>query len=352
MVLIESITKHFGVNTALDSVSLTVSPGCIYGLVGTNGSGKSTLLRLISGVYSADGGQVTVDGEPVFENPEQKQKIFFVSDDLFFPPQATVDDMRQFYRAAYPRWDEARYQRLLELFPIGDRRKLSSFSKGMRRQAALILALSCAPEYLPRETRTGSLAEAEYVNGRAEWDEEYYHAASNTILTESYRNTLALLRELGAAQAIENNWSDVKAAYVLPFNREYDSRTITQTDLNRVAQTRDDLEDFLNPENRYEGAEGLNMQSFALSKMELNALRSELTSTALNYGEPFAVIGIAAGEEIEEMTGYYLVPVSALPEHLKQAVAQMVRGYYGTYAVESWGYGNVGVTWVATESVA
>lgn len=148
MVLIESITKHFGVNTALDSVSLTVSPGCIYGLVGTNGSGKSTLLRLISGVYSADGGQVTVDGEPVFENPEQKQKIFFVSDDLFFPPQATVDDMRQFYRAAYPRWDEARYQRLLELFPIGDRRKLSSFSKGMRRQAALILALSCAPEYL------------------------------------------------------------------------------------------------------------------------------------------------------------------------------------------------------------
>ena len=69
MVLIESITKHFGVNTALDSVSLTVSPGCIYGLVGTNGSGKSTLLRLISGVYSADGGQVTVDGEPVALTP-------------------------------------------------------------------------------------------------------------------------------------------------------------------------------------------------------------------------------------------------------------------------------------------
>ena len=69
MVLIESITKHFGVNTALDSVSLTVSPGCIYGLVGTNGSGKSTLLRLISGVYSADGGQVTVDGEPVKLTP-------------------------------------------------------------------------------------------------------------------------------------------------------------------------------------------------------------------------------------------------------------------------------------------
>lgn len=148
MVLIESITKRFGANTALDSVTLSVSPGCIYGLVGTNGSGKSTLLRLISGVYSADTGRVSIDGDPVYENPEQKQKIFFVSDDLFFPAQATLDDMRQFYRAAYPRWDEGRYQRLCELFPIGDRRKLSTFSKGMRRQAALILALSCAPEFL------------------------------------------------------------------------------------------------------------------------------------------------------------------------------------------------------------
>ncbi len=148
MVLIESITKRFGANAALDSVALSISSDCIYGLVGTNGSGKSTLLRLISGVYLADEGRVSIDGEPVFENPEQKQKIFFVSDDLYFPPQATFEDMREFYRAAYPRWDEARYQRLCELFPIGTRRKLSTFSKGMRRQAALILALSCAPEYL------------------------------------------------------------------------------------------------------------------------------------------------------------------------------------------------------------
>ena len=113
---------------------------------------------------------------------------------------------------------------------------LSQPLEELKNGATAVCTLTVEYRY-PRETRTGSLAEAEYVNGRAEWDEEYYHAASNTILTESYRNTLALLRELGAAQAIENNWSDVKAAYVLPFNREYDSRTITQTDLNRVAQT-------------------------------------------------------------------------------------------------------------------
>ena len=148
MIKIENVTKRFESNTALDQVSFEIQKSCIYGLVGTNGSGKSTLLRLIAGVYSPDGGEVGIDGEAVFENPEKKQQVFFVSDDLYFHPQATLDDMAAFYRAAYPRWDETRYQKLCELFPIGTRKKLSNFSKGMRRQAALILALSCAPDYL------------------------------------------------------------------------------------------------------------------------------------------------------------------------------------------------------------
>lgn len=148
MIKIENVTKKFESNTALDQVSFNIEKNCIYGLVGTNGSGKSTLLRLIAGVYSLDYGAVSIDDEPVFENPEKKQQVFFVSDDLYFHPQATLQDMADFYRAAYPRWNEERYQNLCEMFPIGTRRKLSNFSKGMRRQAALILALSCAPDYL------------------------------------------------------------------------------------------------------------------------------------------------------------------------------------------------------------
>ncbi|MDF3003857.1 MAG: transporter ATP-binding protein [Oscillospiraceae bacterium] len=148
MIKIENVTKRFESSTALDQVSFEIQKSCIYGLVGTNGSGKSTLLRLIAGVYSPDGGSVDIDGEHVYENPEKKQQVFFVSDDLYFHPQATLQDMADFYRAAYHRWDEKRYNKLCELFPIGTRRKLSNFSKGMRRQAALILALSCAPDYL------------------------------------------------------------------------------------------------------------------------------------------------------------------------------------------------------------
>ncbi len=148
MISIGSITKRFENKTALDRVSFEIPNACVYGLVGTNGSGKSTLLRLISGVYSADEGQINVDGVPVFETPAIKERIFFVSDDLYFHPQATLEEMAKFYRAAYPRWDEARYKKLCELFPIGSDRRLSTFSKGMRRQAALILALSAAPDYL------------------------------------------------------------------------------------------------------------------------------------------------------------------------------------------------------------
>lgn len=148
MIKIENVTKKFDTSTALDQVSFNIEKRCIYGLVGTNGSGKSTLLRLIAGVYSPDGGNVSIDDGAIFENPEKKQQVFFVSDDLYFHPQATLQDMADFYRAAYSRWNAERYKKLCELFPIGTKRKLSNFSKGMRRQAALILALSCAPNYL------------------------------------------------------------------------------------------------------------------------------------------------------------------------------------------------------------
>ena len=148
MITLENVSKSFETNNALNDVSLSIDKGCIYGLVGTNGSGKSTMLRLVSGVYSSTAGTVYIDGEPSFENPLLKQEVFFVSDDLYFHPQATLEDMAAFYKAAYPRWNGERYEKLCELFPIGKKRKLANCSKGMRRQAALILALSCSPSYL------------------------------------------------------------------------------------------------------------------------------------------------------------------------------------------------------------
>jgi ABC-2 type transport system ATP-binding protein len=148
MIRAENLTKRFSDLTALDKLTLTVDDGNIFGLVGTNGSGKSTFLRLLSGVYVPDEGHIAVEGEDTYENPRVKDSIFFVSDDLYFLPQSSLDEMARFYKAVYTHWSDERYVKLCTMFPIDRRKKLGTFSKGMRRQAALILALASMPRYL------------------------------------------------------------------------------------------------------------------------------------------------------------------------------------------------------------
>ena len=118
------------------------------GLVGRNGRGKTTLLRLLAGVYRPTSGSVEIDGELVFENPALKQKIFFIPDELYQMPGASLASLANIYRALYHSWSDERYQELVGRFPIPPERKLSACSKGMRRQIAIILALSSQPKYL------------------------------------------------------------------------------------------------------------------------------------------------------------------------------------------------------------
>ncbi len=148
MIKAENIVKKFDQFTALNGISCSIPSGCIYGMVGSNGAGKSTFLRLMSGVYRADEGKITIDGEPVYENPVAKNKIAFVPDELYFLPGATMDRMAGLYQSIYPRFDYERYAYLTESFGLNPKKQLNTFSKGMRRQAAIILAISCKPEYL------------------------------------------------------------------------------------------------------------------------------------------------------------------------------------------------------------
>lgn len=143
-----NLAKKFEDAYALSTLNACIQQGSIYGLIGSNGSGKSTLLRLIAGVYRPDEGHLTVDGQEAFENPAVKERIFFVSDEFYHFPQCTMDDMARFYRAVYTRWSDERYQQMAGLFPIPRNKKLSTFSKGMRRQAALVLALAVQSDYL------------------------------------------------------------------------------------------------------------------------------------------------------------------------------------------------------------
>ena len=148
MIEIASFTKKFGPLVALDSISFHIGEGSIFGLVGSNGAGKSTLLRSLCGVYAPDGGSVSIDGEEPFENPDLKQRVVFVPDFPYYLPQSSLDSMAKFYASMYPNWSREEYVRLCELFSLDRRMKIHNMSKGMQRQAALICALSCLPDYL------------------------------------------------------------------------------------------------------------------------------------------------------------------------------------------------------------
>lgn len=148
MIETNELTKRFGDLQAVNRVSIHVKKGSIYGLLGSNGAGKSTLLKLLAGIYRADGGTATVDGQPVYETPKTKARTLFISDQPYFFNQTSLDDMAGFYSGIYPGWNQKRYEQLTGHFEIDKTRKLTQFSKGMQRLAAMILTISSMPDVL------------------------------------------------------------------------------------------------------------------------------------------------------------------------------------------------------------
>ncbi len=148
MIKVTNASKHFGTFTALNNMNTEIAEGSIYGLIGSNGAGKSTFLRMITGIYQAEGGKVEIDGENVWNNPEAKKKFLYVPDELFFLPSADMNRMAKLYSDYYPNFDYERYGILTERFGLNPKANIATFSKGMKRQAATVLALSCKPQYL------------------------------------------------------------------------------------------------------------------------------------------------------------------------------------------------------------
>lgn len=148
MIEIRGVSKIFQEERAVDNISLTVHKGAIYGLLGSNGAGKTTLLKTLAGIYRPEAGSVKLAGQPVYESPEVKRRMIFMPDSPYFFAQATIKSMAAFYRSIYPGWSQKRYEELGAMFRLDTRRKLSRFSKGMQRQAAVWLALSCKPDVL------------------------------------------------------------------------------------------------------------------------------------------------------------------------------------------------------------
>lgn len=148
MIELINITKIFQNTCAVKDVSAVIQEGMIFGLVGSNGAGKSTLLRLIAGILKPESGTVTVDDIPVFDQPDAKQKICFLSDTSTFLPNATAESMSRYYALNYPEFNTAYFHKLTEKFKIPLTRKLQTFSKGQKKQVTLLLGLCTGTKYL------------------------------------------------------------------------------------------------------------------------------------------------------------------------------------------------------------
>ncbi|HIX47976.1 MAG TPA: ABC transporter ATP-binding protein [Candidatus Mediterraneibacter caccavium] len=148
MIELKNVDKKFRDIQAADHITASVREGMIFGLVGSNGAGKSTLLRMICGVIKPDSGEVLADGAPVYENPDVKSQICFLSDSPYYFANADIEEMRDYYMTLYPSFDRKLFDSLVKKFGLEPKRKISSFSKGMKKQVSILLGLCAKTKYL------------------------------------------------------------------------------------------------------------------------------------------------------------------------------------------------------------
>ena len=148
MIEIRECSKSFGSVKAVQNVSMDIGEREVFGLVGSNGAGKSTLLRMTAGVMKPDHGEIHIDGIPVFDNKEAKSNLFYLSDDSYFPANNTPSDMADYISLFYPGFEKQRFSKLLRQFQLKEDRKISTFSKGMKKQLQILLGISAGTKYL------------------------------------------------------------------------------------------------------------------------------------------------------------------------------------------------------------
>jgi len=230
VIQVENVTKTFGGKVALKNLNCRIPKGCVYGLVGSNGAGKSTFLRLATGVYKPDAGYITYDEQGVYENPQVKERFVFVADELYFLPQSNMKRMAKLYAANYPLFDIARMEQLAEVFGLDPKANMNTFSKGMKRQAATILALACRAEYLfLDETMDGLDPVIRTLVKKVVYDDICSRNATAVITSHSLReledtcDQLALLHEGGII--LESDVQNLKTSFFkvqVAFDHEYD----------------------------------------------------------------------------------------------------------------------------------
>jgi len=148
MIEVKNLTKHFDDIIAVDNISASIKEGNVFGLIGSNGAGKSTFLRMLSGVLRPDSGEITIDGQPVFENIAVKERFFFIPDKQYFFANTTPLGMMKYYKSVYKNFSTDRFHHMMNQFDLDEKRRIGTFSKGMKKQVSVICAMSAMTDYV------------------------------------------------------------------------------------------------------------------------------------------------------------------------------------------------------------
>lgn len=274
MIEINNLTKTFGTKKVLNNLSLKIEDGKIFGLVGINGSGKSTLLRLIAGIYQADSGSIFIDEEEVYENPQAKSKMFFLPDEPFYSNNTTPYTLSGIYEAFYD-FDKKEYLTYLNDFKLPLSKNLNTFSKGMKRQVFVALALAIKPKYLLLDEAFDGLdplARLQFKRAIINLVEDYH----TTIIISSHS-----LREL----------EDICDSYGL-----LDDGTINSTG---------DIHDAINKYHKYQ---------VAFSQM---VNKEQFNVDFITYQQDGRIIKVVVKEELEEFKQKILVNKPLIIDEIK-----------------------------------
>ena len=245
MIKTEGLTKIFDKYIALNSVDCTINKGCICGIVGSNGAGKSTFLRLLAGVYKADKGSIYIDDMPVFDNPDIKAKIAYVPDELYFIPNATIEYMMELYDSIYPGYNKEKCLSLAAKLKLNPKQNVNTFSKGMKRQAATILALSAETEYIFFDETFDGLDPVIRNFVKSIICEEVYERKATAIITshslrelEDICDQLALLHKGGLI--LQSDIDNLKTSHCkiqMAFSYDYDETLFNHIEHLRFKKT-------------------------------------------------------------------------------------------------------------------
>ncbi len=149
VVAVDGLSRHFGRTLALDSLSLRVPRGAVFGIVGANGAGKTTLIRHLLGLYRPQAGTVRVLGrDPVRDPVGVLGQVGYLSEENDLPPWMRVHELLRYIRAFYPGWDDGFAEDLRERFAIDPAKRMRDLSRGQKARTGLLIALAYRPELL------------------------------------------------------------------------------------------------------------------------------------------------------------------------------------------------------------